>query len=100
MMEKNFQRKIVSYIDGTLSKEDMAEFEAYVATHPEFEKEIVSKQEEIDFIKSKIPAAQLSREGHDAIAREMKSSIFNLLKEEPKSLFDSVRIRWEEWINR
>lgn len=99
-MEKNFQRKIVSYLDGTLTKEDLAEFEAFAATHPEFQKDIQLKQEEIELLRSRIPGAQLSQESYDSIARELKASVFNLLKEEPKSFFDGVRIRWEEWVNR
>lgn len=100
MIEKNYQKKIVPYLDGSLSKDETAEFEAFVRTHPEFQEQIRSKQEEIEILKSKIPAAALTQESHDSLAREMKSSIFNLLKEEPKSLFDNVRIKWEEWINR
>lgn len=101
MIEKNFQKKIISYLDGSLSKDDVSEFEAYVATHPEFEKQIKTKQEEIEILKSRIPAAQLSQESYETLGREMKASIYNLLKEEPKSFFDGLRIKLEEWrINR
>lgn len=100
MVEKNFQKKIISYLDGSLSKDDAAEFEAYVATHPSFKKQIQEKQEEIETLKSRIPAAQLSQESSESLNREMKASVYNLLKEEPKSFFDSLRMKWEEWANR
>lgn len=95
-----FEKKIVPYIDGSLSKEETAEFEAFVLTHPEFEEKIKNKQEEIQLLKKMIPGVLLSRDSQESIENEMRASIFNLLKEEPKSVFDSVRIKWEEWINR
>ncbi len=33
----NYQKKIVSYIDGSLSPDERSEFEAFVRTNPEFE---------------------------------------------------------------
>ncbi len=103
MMEKSyqtFQKKIVPYLDGSLSKDDRAEFEAFVLTHPEFETEINSKKNEIELLRSMIPVAQMSRETQETLESEMKASIYNLLKEEPQGMFDSLRIKWEEFRNR
>lgn len=103
MMEKsyqNFQKKIVPYLDGSLSKDEKAEFEAFVLTHPEFEEQINSKKNEIELLRNMIPNVSLSREGQEQLENEMRASVFNLLKEEPQGLFDSLRIKWEEFINR
>jgi anti-sigma factor RsiW len=105
MIEKNlsysaYQKKIVPYLDGSLSKEETAEFEAFVMTHPEIEVQIKTKQEEIQILKEKIPAASLTASAHESIAREIRASVFNLLKEEPKSFIDSLKIKWEEWSSR
>lgn len=105
MIEKNshynlFQKKIVPYLDGSLSKEETSEFEAFVLTHPEFEIQIKSKQDEIQKLKDMIPAAMLSKESQESIETEMRTSIYNLIKEEPRGLFDTIRIKWEDWLNR
>lgn len=103
MMEKSYQsyqKKIVPYLDGSLSKDEKAEFEAFVLTHPEFEEQINSKKNEIELLRNMIPMASLSPEGQESLENEMRASIFNLLKEEPKGLFDSLRIKWEEFLNR
>ncbi len=101
MMEYNsYQKKIVPYLDGSLSKSDASEFEAFVLTHPEFETQIKNKQQEIQLLKNLIPVALLSKDSAESLENEMRASIFNLLKEEPKGLWDSFRIKWEEWINR
>lgn len=97
---KSFERKIVPYLDGSLSKEETSEFEAFVLTHPEFEEEIRHKKVEIEKLKSMIPAALLSTEAQESLENEMRASIFNLLKEEPKTFMDSVKMKWEEWTNR
>lgn len=103
-MEKNsyrsYEKQITPYLDGSLSKDERAEFEAFVLTHPDFEEKIKTKQEEIELIKGMIPAAQLSFETKESMEREMHASIFNLLKEEPKGFFDSLRIKWEEFRNK
>ncbi len=101
MMEYNsYQKKIVPYLDGSLSKDEASEFEAFILTHPEFETQVQNKQQEIQLLKNLIPAVQLSKESAETLENEMRASIFNLLKEEPKGLWDSLRIKWEEWINR
>lgn len=101
MMEYNsYQKKIVPYLDGSLSKDEASEFEAFVLTHPEFETQIKNKQQEIQLLKNLIPAVQLSRESSETLENEMRASIFNLLKEEPKSFLDGLRIKWEEWTSR
>jgi hypothetical protein len=103
MMEKSyqtFQKKIVPYLDGSLSKDDRAEFEAFVLTHPEFEEQINHKKNEIELLRNMIPVPMIARETIESIENEMRASIFNLLKEEPKGIFDSFRIKWEEFVNR
>ena len=109
MIEKNrepqsqypqYQKKIIAYLDGSLSADDKSEFEAFVRTHPEFEAQIKVKENELSLLKSLIPATNLTRESLESIESEMKMSIFNLLKEEPKNLMDRVKNSWEEWINR
>lgn len=105
MIEKNghynlFQKKIVPYLDGSLSKEETSEFEAFVLTHPEFEIQIKNKQDEIQKLKDMIPAAMLSKESQESIETEMRASIYNLIKEEPRGLFDTIRIKWEDWLIR
>ena len=107
MIEKNlnpidskYQKKILGFLDGSLSADDKAEFEAYVRTHPEFETQIKKKEDEILFLKSLIPAGLMSKETADSLNNEMKLSIFNLLKQEPKNFMERVKNSWEEWVNR
>lgn len=95
-----FQKKIVPYLDGSLSKDDRAEFEAFVSTHPEFETQIKAKQDEIQLLKSLIPSTLPSNESRESIEAEMRASIFNLLKEEPKDAWGTMKQKWEEWTNR
>ena len=95
-----FKKKITAYLDGSLSAEDKSEFEAYVRTHPEFEAEINKKNEELAALRALMPAATLTAQGLESLENEMKQSIFNLLKEEPKNMMDRVKNSWEEWINR
>ena len=97
---KSFERKIIPYLDGSLSKEEVQEFEAFVLTHPEFEEIINSKKAEVEHLKKLIPAAILSQETKSSLENEFKISIMNLLKEEPKGFFDRVKLRWEDWTNR
>lgn len=103
MMEtsyRNYSKKIVPYLDGSLSAEEQSEFEAFVLTHPEFEAQIKSKEEEIQLLKSLIPRATISDESSEALENEMRQSIFNLLKLEPKNFWGRVQNNWEDWINR
>lgn len=95
-----FQKKIVPYLDGSLSKEETAEFEAFVHTHPEFGTQIKSKEEEIQSLKGMIPMAILTRSSQESLETEIRTSVFNLLKEEPKTLWDSVRLKFEDIFNR
>ncbi len=102
-MEKayqSYQKKIVPYLDGSLSKDEKSEFEAFVLTHPEFEEQINTKKNEIELLRNMIPQVQLSKESAESLESELRASVFNLLKEEPKSIFDSLRIKWEEFVNR
>ena len=107
MIEKNlnpidlkYQKKIIGFIDGSLSTDDKAEFEAYVRTHPEFEINIKKKEDEILFLKSLIPAGIMSKETAESLNNEMKLSIFNLLRQEPKNFMERVKNSWEDWVNR
>lgn len=95
-----YHKKIIGYLDGSLSIEDKAEFEAYVRTHPEFEAQIKTKEDELSFLKGLIPAGRLSAQGLESLENEMKQSVLNLLKQEPKSVFGKIRNSFEEWINR
>lgn len=97
---KSFERKIVPYLDGSLSKEETTEFEAFVLTHPEFEEDIRHKKVEIEKLKSMIPVAILTADAQESLENEMRASIFNLLKEEPKTFVDHMKIKWEEWTSR
>lgn len=99
-MMNNYHNKIMPYLDGTMSAEDRAEFEAFVLTHPEFEQEIKTKQEELALLKSLIPSIHLSKESHASLDLEIKQSVLNLLKPEPKNIWDSVKLKFEEWTNR
>lgn len=102
-MEKayqSYQKKIVPYLDGSLSKDEKSEFEAFVLTHPEFEEQINTKKNEISLLRNMIPQVSLSKESAESLENELRASVYNLLKEEPKSIFDSLRIKWEEFVNR
>jgi hypothetical protein len=97
---KSFEKKIIPYLDGSLSKDELQEFEAFVMTHPEFETVINNKKAEVDLIKKLIPAAVLSSDAKASLESEFKTSIMNLLKEEPKGFVDRIKLRWEEWSSR
>lgn len=97
---KSFERKIVPYLDGSLPMDEVSEFEAFVSTHPDFQEQIKNRQQEIQLIRQMIPVALISDESKESLESEMHTSIFNLIKEEPSGLFDSIRIKWEDWQNR
>ncbi len=99
-IDSKFQKKILGFLDGSLSIEEKSEFEAYIRTHPEFEAQIKKKEDELSFLKNLIPVPLMSKEITESLESEMKLSIFNLLKEEPKSFADRVRNSWEEWVSR
>ena len=99
-LDSKFQKKILGYLDGSLSIEEKSEFEAYVRIHPEFETLIQKKESELSLLKSLIPASLLTQETAESLDNEMKLSIFNLLKEEPRNFMDRVKNSWEEWISR
>lgn len=95
-----YQKKIIAYLDGSLSADERSEFEAYVSTHPEFEAQIKVKENELNLLKSLLPSVSFTAATAESLENEMKLSIFNLLKEEPKNFLDKVKNSWEEWINR
>lgn len=99
-MNVEFQRKITPYLDGTLNAEERSEFEAFVATHPEAELQIKNKENELALLKSMIPTVEFSRETQLNLESEMKQSVFNLLKQEPKNFFDGLKSKMEDWLNR
>jgi anti-sigma factor RsiW len=96
----DYQKKIGPYLDGTLSQEELAEFEAFVMTHPEFETHIRTKQEEIQLLRSQIPAVALGQEALESLETEIRESVFNLLRQEPRSFWDGVKQSMEEWLSR
>ncbi|HXH32300.1 MAG TPA: hypothetical protein VNJ01_15985 [Bacteriovoracaceae bacterium] len=96
----NYQKKITSYLDGTMSEDDMADFDAFVASHPEFEKQIKVKLDEFQLLKNLIPSVVPTRESVQSLENEMRASIFNLLKEEPTNVWDDVKNKWDDWLNR
>lgn len=97
---KLFEKRIIPYLDGTLSNEEKSEFEAFVLTHPEFEEKIKNKKIEVQLIQQMIPHAEVSPETLESIDREIRTSIFNLLKEEPRSWTDHMKMKLEDWFNR
>lgn len=100
-MEKNlYQKKIIPYLDGSLSAPERAEFEAYVHTHPEMESQIKSKEAELTLVRSLIPTPLIARDALDTLENEMRESVLNLLREEPRNFWGRVKDAWEEWISR
>lgn len=101
MMEVDrYKRKISPYLDGSLSDSERNEFEAYVATHPEFQSAILAKKEEIDALMSLIPTVNLSYELKHSLSREIEESAYNLLRGEPKNLWESVKQGVQDWLRR
>jgi hypothetical protein len=96
----NYKKKMTAYIDGSLSPEEHSEFEAFLKTHPDIDAEMKSKRDELNIIKSFLPKVHLSHEVIESLESEMKESIFNLLKEEPKNFGERLKMSWEEWRNR
>lgn len=95
-----FKKQIISYLDGSLSAEERSEFEAFVATHPEFEADIRSKEDEVNLIKSLIPMALMGRETEISLENEIRASIFNLLRKERSSFWDKMVDAWDDLISR
>ena len=87
----SFQKKIVPYLDGSMEPEEEAEFEAFVATHPEFEKQIQNKQLEIQRLKNLIPVVNPTKESLESIESEIKLSIDNLFLGAPESHFEKIK---------
>ena len=75
IVNTKFQKKIIGFLDGSLSPEDKSEFEAYVRTNPEFETQIHKKEEELSFLKNLIPAVLMTKETAESLENEMKLSI-------------------------
>ncbi len=101
MMEKTvYQKKIIPYLDGSLSQSDKAEFEAYVHTHPEFESQIRSKEDELTLMRSMIPTPVIARDSLDSLENELRESVLNLLREEPRNFWGRMKDAWEEWLSR
>lgn len=100
-MEKNlYQKKIIPYLDGSLSASERSEFEAYVHTHPEFESQIRTKEEELSLVRSLIPAPVIAKDALDSLENEIRESVLNLLREEPRNTWGRVKDAWEEWLSR
>jgi hypothetical protein len=100
-MEQNiYSKKIIPYLDGSLSAPERAEFEAFVHTHPEFESQIRIKQDELAVVRSLIPAPIMARDSLDSLETEIRESVLNLLREEPRNLRGRIQDAWEEWLSR
>ncbi len=101
MMEQNlYTKKIIPYLDGSLSAPEKAEFEAYVHTHPEFETQIRTKEEELSLVRSMIPTPIIARDALDTLENEIRESVLNLLREEPRNFWGKMKDAWEEWLSR
>jgi anti-sigma factor RsiW len=100
MNEQHFQRKITSYLDGSLSVSEKNEFQAFVGAHPEFEKLVKQKEEELDLIRSLIPVVKLNEQSQESLEAEIKLSIQNLLKPEKTNLIEDLKNRFEDWFSR
>lgn len=101
MMEQNlYTKKIIPYLDGSLSAPERAEFEAYVHTHPEFETQIRTKEDELAIVRSLIPAPIMARDALDNLENEIRESVLNLLREEPRNFMGRMKDAWEEWLSR
>lgn len=101
MMEKSlYQKKIIPYLDGALTASDLSEFEAYVHTHPEFESQIRTKEEELNLVRSLIPTPIIARDSLDSLENEIRESVLNLLREEPRNFWGRMKDAWEEWLSR
>ncbi len=99
-MDNFYTKKITPYLDGSLSSEEQNEFEAFVRTHPEVEIEIKKKQEEMSLLKDLMPAPQLTSQSLESLNNELRVSIFNLLKPEPKNALDRIKHGLEDWFSR
>jgi hypothetical protein len=101
MVEKSvYQKKIIPYLDGSLSASERAEFEAYVHTHPEFESQIRTKEDELALVRSLIPTPVIARDQLDTLENELRESVLNLLREEPRNFWGKMKDAWEEWLSR
>ena len=101
MMEVDrYKRKITPYLDGSMSDSERSEFEAYVSTHPEFQDVILSKQEELDVLMRMIPTVTLPYDLRHSLSREIEESAFNLLRSEPKNLWDSIKQSVQDLLRR
>lgn len=95
-----FKKQIISYLDGSLSPEERSEFEAFVATHPEFESDIRTKEDEVNLIKSMIPAAMMGKETEISLENEIRTSIFNLMRKERTGIWERISDSLEELLSR
>lgn len=96
----DYHKKITPYLDGSLSPEERSEFEAFVHTHPDFEAKLREKETEIQKLKEMMPQVSLSPESSDALDSEIRQSIFNLLKKEPRNFWEKVSDKIEEILSR
>lgn len=95
-----YQKKIIPYLDGSLSLSERAEFEAFAQTHPDFAAQVKARQDEMNLIRNLIPVARLSAAELESLDHEVRLSVFHLLKEEPRNFVENLKLRWEEWTNR
>lgn len=97
---KQFEKKIVPYIDGSLAPDEVSEFEAFVSTNTDFQNLVQKKMEEVQILKDLIPKVNPDPQTIESLRTEVKASVFNLLKEEPTDFWDSLRLKFEELLTR
>jgi hypothetical protein len=68
--------------------------------NPNLKEELRHKEKEVETILSFIPQVDLHKETLRTLERELKQSVFSLLRKKPKNLWENFKNRYEEWINR
>lgn len=95
-----YQKKIVPYLDGSLEPQDKSEFEAFVSTHPDFEKLVKERESEIIRLQKMIPSMDPSEDSRESLQTEMKASVDNLFEEVPQGRWKNLKLKIEDWLNR
>ncbi len=94
-----FNKNVTAFIDGSLDTNAEGEFEAFLRTHPEYLPEIEAKQAELNYIKSFIPKVELDKDIREAIASELKQSVFLLVRPKHATILQKAKMKIEEWVN-
>ncbi len=51
-------------------------------------------------MRSLIPAPVIAKDALDSLENEIRESVLNLLREEPRNAWGRVKDAWEEWLSR